>query len=93
MAAFLSADASRLQDWNTGTIPFYTMPPAQAASDKATIVTQFSQAFDLDSLVQDDAMLLDQLPSNTGDFITMVCGGVAVGFVMLYQCTNVPCIK
>ena len=47
-------------DWNSGKVPFYTVPPESAAAgapavESAAIVSQWAQEFDLDALLQDDS--------------------------------------
>uniref|UniRef100_A0A8C4QNV1 Guanine nucleotide binding protein-like 3 (nucleolar)-like n=1 Tax=Eptatretus burgeri TaxID=7764 RepID=A0A8C4QNV1_EPTBU len=55
-----------LTDWNSGRISFYTHPPETHTLPSylsAEIVTELSQAFDINSLIADDGALLDSLPS------------------------------
>uniref|UniRef100_UPI00358E6555 guanine nucleotide-binding protein-like 3-like protein n=1 Tax=Myxine glutinosa TaxID=7769 RepID=UPI00358E6555 len=55
-----------LSDWNSGRISFYTHPPEVHTLPSylsAEIVTELSQAFDIDSLIADDGALFDSLPS------------------------------
>lgn len=58
-----------LQDWNSGKITYYTAPPEKDDSNNpdihvgATIVTGFSKEFNIDDIVQDEAKMLEDLPS------------------------------
>jgi nuclear GTP-binding protein len=50
-----------LNDWNSGKIPFYTVPPsAQKSHIAASVVSNWSDAFDLQS---DDQVVLSGLPA------------------------------
>jgi hypothetical protein len=43
-----------LQDWNSGVIPYYTLPPAEdanAAYEDAAVVSGWAQEFDADRCV------------------------------------------
>ncbi len=56
-----------LQDWNTGRISFYTIPPQRKSDDQlalpaAEIVSQWGKDFDLSSIVQlEQAVVLDKM--------------------------------
>ena len=39
-----------VKDWNTGKVPFYTLPPATQQKEDATILTQYSAEFKLDEV-------------------------------------------
>jgi len=64
-------DAARivLQDWNSGALPYFTIPPQSASTDNtqfesAKIVNEFSKEFDLAALLQEaDQASVSSLPS------------------------------
>jgi len=43
-----------LQDWNSGKIPFYVSPPARDESEETQIVNHFSEAFDIEALLNEN---------------------------------------
>lgn len=53
-----------LQDWNTGKIPFYTLPPKQdRGNTDASVVSQWAAEFDMDAvLAGEKKTVLDELP-------------------------------
>jgi len=56
-----------LHDWNSGKIPYYTIPPeSEFAKNRlgASIVTQWSAAFQLDNIMEMEKAQLDSLPEN-----------------------------
>eukprot|EP00123_Amoebidium_parasiticum_P017261 comp23774_c0_seq1/m.41213 comp23774_c0_seq1/g.41213 ORF comp23774_c0_seq1/g.41213 comp23774_c0_seq1/m.41213 type:complete len:598 (-) comp23774_c0_seq1:359-2152(-) len=65
-----------LQDWNSGAIPFYTLPPAAPTSANATVVSGFSQEFNIDELLREaDTQALAALPNApSGRFVQMSVG-------------------
>ena len=59
-----------LHDWNGGKISFYTHPPDPATSAhhvSAEIVSEWSAAFDLKSLADDEQQALSGLPENAAE--------------------------
>lgn len=62
-----------LHDWNIGRITFYTHPPEQhSAHVSAEIVKEWSAAFDIDSLLQEEKQYLNELSSSVaGDKVMM----------------------
>ncbi|XP_046671116.1 guanine nucleotide-binding protein-like 3 homolog [Homalodisca vitripennis] len=54
-----------IDDWNSGKIRYYTMPPEKVNSEvSATIVTQMSREFDLESYAQMEIDMLQELPES-----------------------------
>lgn len=53
-----------LQDWNSGKIPFYTLPPKgpRRAHLSASVVQQWGNEFDVGSLKKSEQLELDSLP-------------------------------
>ena len=62
-----------LKDWNTGKIPYYTIPPKDAGvpekSDDAVIVSSFGKEFDLAKF--DDTVLSSLKDRDEMDFVQM----------------------
>nr|KAG5686354.1 hypothetical protein BaRGS_008368 [Batillaria attramentaria] len=53
-----------LKDWTSGKISFYTHPPEKPQEEvQATIVSEMSKAFDIDSLITAESQLLGKLDS------------------------------
>jgi nuclear GTP-binding protein len=80
----MAAARSVLQDWNTGRIPYYTLPPKEPTKDGnvhlgAQVVQQWSEEFNLDQ-VSDQALLEQAQPTLQGDtqFVKMVPGHAEV---------------
>jgi len=73
----IGAARAVLKDWNQGKIPYYTVPPANAAPEVqkggATIVGSFAAAFDLSKY--DDQVLSSLKESDEMDFVQMSAGG------------------
>ncbi|XP_004363980.2 Gnl3l protein [Capsaspora owczarzaki ATCC 30864] len=69
---------SILQDWNSGRIPYYTLPPAEDASIhlKTEIVSTWGKEFDMQSLEKDQSTILAGLRTEReqGLFIPMNAG-------------------
>lgn len=58
----IAAARSVLEDWNSGKIRYYTVPPEQPECHvSAEIVSQISKEFDIDSLAEQEKMVLDNL--------------------------------
>ncbi|XP_017792801.1 PREDICTED: guanine nucleotide-binding protein-like 3 homolog [Habropoda laboriosa] len=56
----LTAARSVLEDWNSGKIRYYTVPPEQPDCHvSAEIVSQMSKEFDIESLAEQEKMMLD----------------------------------
>ena len=54
-----------VQDWNTGKIPFYTLPPEEVQKSDAVILAQYSKEFNLDEVFANgaaDKVIRDSLP-------------------------------
>ncbi|KAK7077881.1 Guanine nucleotide-binding protein-like 3 [Halocaridina rubra] len=52
-----------LQDWNSGIIKYYTQPPAEPDTHIAsTIVQEMSAEFDMNSLMETEGNVLEELP-------------------------------
>lgn len=68
-----------LQDWNSGKIPYYTIPPTgreKAAQISAEIVQQWSAEFQLDDIKSSEQTALASTSTmDEGDsgFVLMVC--------------------
>lgn len=61
-----------LKDWNSGKIPYYTVPPEGAAPEKsndATVVSSFSKEFDLSQF--DDAVIKSLKDRDEMDFVQL----------------------
>ena len=73
----LSAARAVLEDWNSGRIPYYTVPPKDAASVHvgASIVSEWSAAFDMDAICESEkAQVLAPLPDATSSFMEVAAG-------------------
>jgi len=57
-----------LTDWNTGKIPYYTIPPKQKHLVSAEIVSQYSEEFNLDSVMEIERDMLEGLSNNDYGF-------------------------
>jgi len=57
-----------LQDWNSGRIPFYMAPPEEAKDGEVRMVSQFSEEFDINALLEKNhSMAIEAVQkSNTG---------------------------
>eukprot|EP01129_Flabellula_baltica_P016106 TRINITY_DN8437_c0_g1_i1.p1 TRINITY_DN8437_c0_g1~~TRINITY_DN8437_c0_g1_i1.p1 ORF type:complete len:560 (-),score=174.44 TRINITY_DN8437_c0_g1_i1:60-1739(-) len=55
-----------LLDWNTGKIPYYTLPPTEKHFLGAEIVDSFSAEFNMDEIMEIEREMLDTL--NTSDY-------------------------
>lgn len=56
----LAAARSILEDWNSGKIRYYTVPPEQPVYHvSAEIISQMSKEFDIESVVTQEKMMLD----------------------------------
>jgi nuclear GTP-binding protein len=70
-----------LLDWNTGKIPFYTLPPVPQGQgqgqgpveEEAVIVGGWAKEFNIDDLLQEDDKLLNATHNNpsASDFVSM----------------------
>lgn len=73
-----------LQDWTSGRIPFFTVPPVKKnVHVSAQIVPSWGKEFDLENLLQQEQSIISSLPSMTDvDTLEMVPGtsSVAAGF-------------
>ena len=56
-----------VQDWNTGKIPFYTLPPKEAPKQNAVILEQYSKEFNLDEVYPNQIKVLKELPEQDED--------------------------
>eukprot|EP00611_Tribonema_gayanum_P023130 TRINITY_DN4809_c0_g1_i4.p1 TRINITY_DN4809_c0_g1~~TRINITY_DN4809_c0_g1_i4.p1 ORF type:complete len:676 (-),score=242.98 TRINITY_DN4809_c0_g1_i4:144-2111(-) len=79
-----------LRDWNSGKVPYYTLPPeatadaaaarSAAASGDAQIVDSFGPAFDPLALEAIDQEMMEALPSSQpSGFLALRSGGVSAG--------------
>jgi nuclear GTP-binding protein len=60
----MSAARSILQDWNTGKIPYYTIPPERTEIVSTEITNEWGKEFDIDALTAGDRLLDDIKQSN-----------------------------
>lgn len=56
---------SVLQDWNSGKIPFYTLPPARQRPLESSIVSSFAKEINIDELQAGDSATLSGLRGAT----------------------------
>jgi nuclear GTP-binding protein len=78
-----------LQDWNSGRIPFFTIPPEELpgmAKHTAQIVSQWSKEFDLDTVTDFEAAAIEALPDVDPSDVTAVVGGVVIVCDSLARC-------
>ncbi|KZC08771.1 PREDICTED: guanine nucleotide-binding protein-like 3 homolog [Dufourea novaeangliae] len=62
----MAAARSVLEDWNSGKIRYYTVPPEQPTSQiSAEIVSQMSKEFDIESFAAEEKMMLDTFEEET----------------------------
>jgi nuclear GTP-binding protein len=77
-----------LEDWNSGRIPYYTVPdPEEVTGDhiSSEIVTEWAASFDIDSLVEreeEDIQVLDE--PNADGLIEMTSAGPDTGALPTY---------
>jgi len=70
-----AAGKSVLQDWNSGKIPFYTIPPKKKdVHISAEIVSDWSKAFDIGSIGQAEDAMLNNLSRNSENMMEMEAG-------------------
>ncbi|KAK7457986.1 hypothetical protein BaRGS_00039131 [Batillaria attramentaria] len=68
-----------LKDWTSGKISFYTHPPEKPQEEvQATIVSEMSKAFDIDSLITAESQLLGKLDSKRTKHMLMADVTVAL---------------
>ena len=65
--ALLESARNLVQDWNTGKIPFYTLPPKEAPKQNAVILEQYSKEFNLDELYPNQIKVIKELPEQDED--------------------------
>jgi len=72
----LSAARTVLEDWNSGKVPYYTMPPKQAtvSAAHASVVAQWSQEFNLDKVTDQELTVVASEAHQGGDFMAMESG-------------------
>jgi len=75
-----SAARAILNDWNSGRIPFYTLPPAVRTSThiSADIVSEWSKEFDLSGVTAEEEKSLEKVKKK-GDMsgrMLMIQGGI-----------------
>jgi len=60
-----------LQDWNSGRIPFFTLPPSRGNEEHATaaVVSQFSADFDVTAI--NSAVIADAAPGGSDEFVQL----------------------
>ncbi|EFN85760.1 Guanine nucleotide-binding protein-like 3-like protein [Harpegnathos saltator] len=62
----LAAARSVLDDWNSGKIRYYTVPPEQPVCHiSAEIVSQMAKEFDIESFAAEEKMMLDNLTTES----------------------------
>eukprot|EP01134_Creolimax_fragrantissima_P003330 CFRG3330T1 len=74
-----AAAKSLLKDWNTGAIPFYTLPPVaehmEHAQETTTVVSGFSEEFDMAALLQEEEdNVLQGLSTEKKSYMTLAPG-------------------
>lgn len=73
-----AAARTLLRDWNTGRIPFYTLPPEDANvaafSAESQLVGGFGKEVDLEALESENADIMDALPDNAATDMIQVQG-------------------
>ena len=71
-----SAARSVLQDWNSGKIPYYTLPPQEESNVyvEAAVVASWAKEFKIDEILEQEAKMLEQVDDGTqGCYVRMVC--------------------
>ncbi|XP_072757984.1 guanine nucleotide-binding protein-like 3 homolog [Anoplolepis gracilipes] len=64
----LAAARSILEDWNSGKIRYYTVPPEQPVCHiSAEIVSQIAKEFDIESFATEEKMMLDNFTTDSTD--------------------------
>jgi nuclear GTP-binding protein len=81
-----------LQDWNSGKVPFFTVPPLPSSSSSSSLlvdestssslVTQWAKEFDIDALLSDEKEVLDSANVHL-DGEQLVGGGTSIDGEML----------
>jgi len=69
-----------LEDWNSGKVPFYTMPPKKASvsAAHATVVSSWSKEFDLEAVTNEEiASIQEEASGDGGNFMEMEATGMA----------------
>ncbi|XP_014479559.1 PREDICTED: guanine nucleotide-binding protein-like 3 homolog [Dinoponera quadriceps] len=62
----LAAARSILDDWNSGKIRYYTVPPEQPVCHvSAEIISQMAKEFDIESFATEEKMMLDNLATDS----------------------------
>jgi len=72
----IAAARAVLKDWNSGKIPFYTVPPKDSGPDVASdavVVSQFGEEFDLAKI--DEEVMNNLKESDEMDFVKLGDGG------------------
>lgn len=75
-----------LQDWNSGVIPFYTVPPVAEVHGPGAIVGHFSKEFDLQALMDeaDEAAWQGVDVVSSRQYVEMVCMCACVCFLFVF---------
>ena len=61
-----------VQDWNTGKIPFFTLPPEEAPKSDAVVLAQYSKEFNLDEVFANEVKVIKELPEmDQDDFMAL----------------------
>ncbi|XP_011260911.1 guanine nucleotide-binding protein-like 3 homolog [Camponotus floridanus] len=64
----IAAARSILEDWNSGKIRYYTVPPEQPVCHiSAEIVSQVAKEFDIESFAAEEKMMLDNFTNSTNN--------------------------
>merc|ERR1711865_571539 len=74
----MAAGRTVLEDWNSGKVPFYTLPPAaiKVSAAQASVVSAWGKEFNLDAATEDEIASVEslaarQLPDGTDGFMAM----------------------
>ena len=54
-----------LQDWNTGKIPYYTLPPANTSVVASSVVSGWAQEFQIENLMENENGLIESIPEHS----------------------------
>ncbi|KAL0099025.1 hypothetical protein PUN28_020223 [Cardiocondyla obscurior] len=66
-----AAARSVIEDWNSGKIRYYTVPPEQSECHiSAEIVSQMTKEFDIENFVAEEKMMLDNFADSTNNSTT-----------------------
>lgn len=63
-----------LNDWNSGKIPFYTVPPPVRTQGSAEIVSSWSEEFQFKDVLDAEGMVLDKATANDNAMAVIIPG-------------------